>query len=169
MESPEAAWDRRDKSIMIPEGYDIAIVCENGHSINSSSTRFPESNAKFCKECGAKGISECASCSAPIRGYLAGTLSIKFQPPKYCHECGIPYPWTSGRIEATKELLAMSKLSEADKSEVIDAIILSTTDTPRTSVAAERLKKYWPAIGQTIQGVVTDVLSETAKKILFPK
>jgi hypothetical protein len=35
-------------------------------------------------------------------------------------------------------------------------------------VGAERLKKYWPVLGKTLQDVVTNVLSETAKKILFP-
>ena len=68
-----------------------------------------------------------------------------------------------------KELVALSTtISEENKVEVIDAIVLTTTETPRTPAAAERLKKYLPGLGKTAQDVISSVLSETAKKILYP-
>jgi hypothetical protein len=58
------------------EGYDTALICLNGHDINSSFTRFPEFNAKHCKDCGKAGITECPSCDASIRGRYAGSMAL---------------------------------------------------------------------------------------------
>jgi hypothetical protein len=91
------------------------------------------------------------------------------KPPAYCHNCGEPYSWTASRLEAAKELVQLSTtIDESAKEEVFEAIIATTTGTAKVSVGAERLKKYWPVLGKTLQDVVTNVLSETAKKILFP-
>ena len=153
--------------------FDIALVCLNGHVVNDRADASPQFNSKFCSGCGASTITACPACSASIRGFyhVEGVIDLTGgmeEPPNYCHDCGKPFPWTADRIEAAKELVAMStKLDDKQKAEVIEAIIASSTETARTSIGAERLKKYWSVVGKTAQDVVTSVLSETAKKILL--
>ena len=33
--------------------YDVAQICTNGHVVNSSASSVPQSNQKYCTECGA--------------------------------------------------------------------------------------------------------------------
>jgi hypothetical protein len=150
-----------------------ALICLNGHIVNWTIEDRPTFNTKFCSECGAQTVDTCVSCKSSIRGrivYNDGGWNNPQNVPAHCHDCGIAYPWTLERIKAMKELVALTtKIREEDKAEVIDAIILTTTETPRTPAAAERLKKYLPVLGKTLQDVITSVLSETARKILFPR
>lgn len=149
-------------------GYDVAIICLNGHKINASSEDFPQHNSKHCANCGAKGINQCPSCATTIRGYYRESMPWGYEVPRHCHECGKPYPWTTDQIEAAKELVALSNdFDDNAKTELIEAIVVGTTETAKTTVAAEKLKKFWPAAGKTLQDVITSVLSETAKKVLF--
>jgi len=149
-----------------------ALICLNAHPINWRTEDRPTFNTKFCKQCGAKTINACPQCNSPIQGTVIANSGHNYDPrtaPAYCHECGSPYPCTAERMKAAKDIVELSTtLGAEDKAEVIDAIILTSTESPRTPVAAEKLKKYLPVIGKTAQDVITAVLSETAKNILFP-
>ena len=75
---------------------DTMQVCLNGHQINDSHNRNPSSNREFCKECGAKTITSCSKCKAEIKGHkYSDTIGAVYvmDVPKYCHACGVPYPW----------------------------------------------------------------------------
>ena len=152
--------------------YDVALVCENGHEVNPTSQEFPEFNAKHCKKCGARAINTCPSCETLIRGlFLSGGFTGAYRVPAHCHECGSPYPWTKTKLEVAEERIRLNEeLSDEQKKELVGAIHDVATDTPKTKVAVEKIKLHSKKVGRAaykfILDVVTDVASETAKKML---
>src|SRR5262245_35793908 len=92
----------------MPEGYDIAQVCPNGHVANSSSVNFPQANKAHCDRGGEKTITACPGCQQSIRGayWGSGSLLKKYVPPAYCIGCGRPFPWTERQLQAAYELFA---------------------------------------------------------------
>ncbi|MBC9783561.1 DUF2321 domain-containing protein [Heliobacterium chlorum] len=156
--------------------YDTALVCLNGHLINASSKEYPMDNQKYCGKCGEPTIDKCQKCNTDIRGYYnipgfadLGTNEIR----SFCHECGEPYPWTKSRIEAAKELAeeinGLSKEERDILSRSIDDIV---KDSPKTTVATTRLKKFMakagPVVAQGFKDILVDIVSETVKKTLWP-
>ncbi len=157
--------------------YDAAQICPNGHVVNATSVSFPEGNKKFCNKCGEPTITACQSCNSPIQGILhisgSGFSSFEYAPPRFCHECGSIYPWTKVRLEAARELADELNLSNEEKETLKQSIKDLVQDTPRTQVAASRFKrlvaKAGPQVGAMFRDILVDVLSETAKKTLFPQ
>src|SRR4051812_27801231 len=87
--------------------YDVALICRNGHVANEFSRAYPEHNKKFCDQCGAVTIDACPACSQPIKGeYHADNVFgiSSYNAPPYCENCGAPFPWTTSRVQAAKEL-----------------------------------------------------------------
>src|SRR5437667_4454972 len=128
--------------------YDTALVCLNGHVVNWSSQKWPDRNDRFCSRCGAKTISQCTKCNHPIRGDLhvervaGGYRSTDDPPPAFCAGCGAPYPWTQTRLEAARQLVMEMDVLPPEERDLLgqnlDDIV---TDTPRTAVAATRVKR----------------------------
>ena len=82
--------------------HDTAQVCLTGHVITENYHRSPSLRQDFCKQCGAKTITQCQSCKAEILGdyHVEGVFVIgagEPDPPKHCHKCGKPYPWARRR------------------------------------------------------------------------
>jgi len=91
------------------------MKCENGHyigvaevtrkvrsfhsidaiaaSIAMDEDRLPN----FCPKCGAKNLSDCQQCHAPIMHRYPG------EHVACCGGCGKPYPWTETALAAAKE------------------------------------------------------------------
>jgi hypothetical protein len=156
------------------DGYDIAQVCLNGHVVNDSMRASPESNAKFCEDCGGSTISECGSCKTPIRGkYNSAGLGFayEFLAPAFCSNCGNAYPWTEAKMNAARDLISLSDLDDADKEALTTDLPDLAQDTPRTKVAATRFKKLVAKLGggvaSAVRDIVVDVASEAAKKTIF--
>jgi hypothetical protein len=149
--------------------FDIALICKNGHLINSSELEFPSSNTEYCKECGAKTIDECKYCNSKIQGAVNNGFYHEFEMPNYCHKCGKPYPWTEERLKALNETIdIMDELSSQEKLELKKNIQDITTYTPRTTLAALKIKKVSPKIGKEIwnsaKEIIIQVGTETALK-----
>jgi hypothetical protein len=51
---------------------DSALICTNGHEINSHVITHPKFNSKHCEKCGAEAIHQCPQCKAEIRGQPQG-------------------------------------------------------------------------------------------------
>jgi hypothetical protein len=64
-----------------------AVVCRRGHVKDSFLLAKPSADQRgFCPECGAELLGCCTVCQSGI--------SLNFgQPPKFCADCGIPFPW----------------------------------------------------------------------------
>lgn len=89
--------------------YRTAQICKNGHVI-TSNTNYTAHLSNFCPECRAETITFCPNCNAPIRGQydVPGVIGIStYIPPKYCHHCGHPFPWTESTLNSISELLDM--------------------------------------------------------------
>ena len=154
---------------------DVALICLNGHMINQASLKYPENNTKFCETCGARNISKCAECNAIIRGTIhyedIYDYDDEMKPPSYCHECGNPYPWTAERIKALKEMVEYSELDAKDKKEFLDNIEIIASDSPRTSLAAIKIKSIGLKLANGLwndvaKPIIVEIASETAKKTM---
>lgn len=152
---------------------DVALICENGHVINSSSTEYPEDNSSFCRECGAKTIDKCPSCLASIKGnyHYDGVIGFdEFDAPSYCGDCGCSYPWTAEKLKAIQEVMSMANLTEEDEDDFNKNLVDIVSDTPRTNVAALKIKmigsKVTSEIWEVAKGIIVEIASETAKKTM---
>jgi hypothetical protein len=91
---------RNDRDREQSNGYHVAQVCLNGHSINDASESFPQYNQNFCAVCGAETITTCRHCNHAIRGAVRGEVNWgNYHPPAFCHNCGKPYPWMEDRLQ----------------------------------------------------------------------
>jgi len=151
--------------------YQVAQICLNGHCTCSSVDDDPEFSQNFCKTCGAKTITECPSCNAKIRGSYnnEGSYFGQYCVPSYCYNCGAPYPWTKSALDAANELIAEDEnLSEDDKTKLLESLPDIMTETPRTQLAATRIKKSLKIAGQftaeAIRQFVVDFGCELALK-----
>jgi hypothetical protein len=155
--------------------YDVAQVCTNGHVTNDRTRSMPEFSQKFCKRCGAKTIDCCPACKAPIRGYyhVEGVVSVSARGPKappFCIECGAAYPWTEERLVAARQLVEEMELDVPEKTLVLEDVDNIVRDTPKASASAVRFERYLerakPILRQGFKTILTEVLSESAKKVL---
>jgi hypothetical protein len=155
--------------------YDTAQICINGHVINSMAESSPQSNQRFCAECGAQTINACQSCNTPIRGYydVPGVIGFfEFEKPGYCHNCGKPFPWTESSLEAAAELAdELDGLSAKEKKQLKDSFPDLVRETPKTAVAETRFKKLMKKAGSEaydgMKAILIDVVSEAVKKAIF--
>jgi hypothetical protein len=155
--------------------HDVMQVCLNGHQITACAQSEPTTRQNFCNKCGEKTIDACEDCGAPIRGYrhIAGEVispSYEMSVPKYCTDCGTAYPWQQSAIENLKEIFKQSDLSSQDV-EIIEAALPDVLrDTPKTESSSLKLKGVLAKVGKPVYDisvkVITDVASETARKIL---
>ncbi|MDU5107566.1 MULTISPECIES: DUF2321 domain-containing protein [unclassified Clostridium] len=153
---------------------DTALICENGHIINSCMVEYPESNSEYCEKCGAKNISTCPNCKKTIDGYrhVSGWIgSLEIELPSYCKKCGSPFPWTESRTNALNEIVdLMEELSNDEKEDLKQSAVIISTDNPKTQLGAFKIKKYLSKVGKSIgdvaRQIIVDVASETALKIL---
>jgi hypothetical protein len=157
------------------EGYDIAQICLNGHEANSSTKHMPQFNKTFCENCGEKTITDCPSCSKPIRGYYWGgsVIGASYDIPNHCLECGKAFPWIERKQAAALELLAEElHMDKEEQEELKRDLRAAATEEPRTQAASLKIKRLLTKVGKDAAGVCRDVLvdvvSETAKKIIWP-
>ena len=154
--------------------YNTAQICISGHVINSQSISTPHLNRKFCERCGAPTITKCPYCSAIIRGnYHSGPNTASFTRPSFCPDCGKAYPWTEAKLKAARELSdELDNLSPDEREMLKKSLDDIVRDTPQTTVAATRFKKIVAKAGKPVadafRDILVDVLSEAAKKIIWP-
>ena len=156
--------------------YDLAQICLNGHVINASVKEYPQFNKKFCDKCGAATITNCPICNAEIQGDYHGgdVFSLADQKaPAFCPNCGKPYPWTEAKIQTAHDLAQeLENISDDDKKILTQSIDEIVKDSPRTILIATRFKKILSKTSKPIvnafRDILIDIVSETAKKILWP-
>jgi hypothetical protein len=158
------------------KGYDVAQICLNGHVVNDSIKVSPEDSKKFCDKCGAVTITNCLKCRQEIQGYyhVPNVLGFhKYAAPAFCYNCGSPFPWTESRLKAAKELAReIEDLSDKEKDILEQSIDEIISDSPKTTLAALRFKKLVAKAGkvaaEALRDILVDIVSETAKKTLWP-
>jgi hypothetical protein len=169
----ELEKQKRDAKIKpLPEH--VAQICRNGHLVLSSLKTFPQFRKPFCEKCGAATIEACQTCGWPITGIGPNAwmgAAGPYQPPKYCGECGKPFPWTETALTAAKEYTDdLDQLSPEEKAVLKGTFDDLTSDTDRTPLAASRFKKFMgkigPATGDVLQKILETVATEAAKRIM---
>jgi hypothetical protein len=152
--------------------YDTMQVCMSGHRINSSYRQFPEFSEAFCPDCGEPTITDCPACNARIKGYYDSRTVSYGQPavPAFCDSCGMAYPWQVARVANALELLRLEGVQEADIQEIERSLPDITRDTPRSQVAATRVRNWLRKAGKPVYDVgvkvVGDIAAATAKSYL---
>lgn len=151
--------------------YYIPTVCVNGHIISESESNYQPK----CGKCGEDTISICQNCNMPIKGWskpkgISGHYPMRLE--YFCYSCGLPYPWTQKIIDNAVELATLDDLSP-DQIEVIKAsipnLIVTSIDTPLSSAKFKKILDISSsAVNSAMYQLLVDVLSESAKKILFP-
>jgi hypothetical protein len=134
----------------------------------------PEFKRDFCEDCGEPTITACPSCKHEIRGaYWGGGVSFAtYVPPAFCGDCGNRFPWTTRRLEAAHEIaLEAEHLSGDERKQLAESMDELVRDTPRTQVAASRVKRLAAKAGagtaNALRDILVDVASETAKKAIW--
>ena len=153
-------------------GYDKAQVCLNGHIVNSELGSYPGRTENFCSRCGAKTITTCLNCQKPIRGASRYSNEPEYIPPAFCPDCGLPYPWTEAALKAAEDLASEVGLSDTDVTELKATLPDLVSDSPQTTVAATRfrriIEKAGPLAPDGVKTILANVVTEAARKILFP-
>jgi hypothetical protein len=156
--------------------YDVAQICTNGHVTNSATNQRPQHSQKYCEQCGEGTITKCPGCQAEIRGeYHSSVVSdAAFPAPPFCIQCGHPFPWTKGRLDAARELaMELDGLLPEEREQLASSLDDLVRDTPRTPVAATRFKKLVSKAGAGAAGAFKDILVsvavEAAKKTIWPQ
>ena len=93
--------------------------------------------------------------------------------PVFCPDCGKPYPWTAAKLNAAKELSdELDTLTKGERETLKKSLDDIVRDTPQTTVAAIRFKNLVAKAGKFaadgIKDIIVDVVSETAKKVIWP-
>lgn len=151
--------------------YDNALICENGHIINSMANQFPEDNKKYCDKCGKVALTKCDKCGTLFKGNIMGNI---YELPSFCENCGSVFPWTQLKIETAIELALSSDLiDDNDRGIIKNAVPEIVRDTPRTMLESTKFKKILFKIGNgtgtMIKETLAAIISETAKKIIWPE
>ena len=142
--------------------------------INEQLISSPHIKKKFCDRCGAPTITKCQHCRATIKGpYHTRTTTSSWTRPSFCPDCGEPYPWTEAKLKAAQELSdEIEDLSLEEREILKKSLDDIVRDTPQTTVAATRFKKVitkaGPVVADSFRKILVDVLSETAKKVIWP-
>jgi len=89
--------------------------------------------------------------------------------PRFCAECGKPFPWTERAVSAAKELAdEVEGIDDTEREKAKNSFIALASDTPQTTVAATRVKKLiakaGPIVGNGIREIVVSIATEAAKK-----
>ena len=157
--------------------YDTAQICLGGHVITERAESDPESTRKFCRDCGEKTIKNCAECNEKIPGHhhlenaFINVIGILPTAPRYCEDCGSPYPWTKSRIAVLKESLAELEMEEAEKAKLQETVNDLVRETPRTELAAGRFRRIFdkikPEHKEMVKNMALKVICESAKKLIF--
>ena len=157
-----------------PHPQHVAQICRNGHVVLGSVKDSPQFRKSFCEDCGAATIEECQTCGWPIAGISPNAWMSgggPYQPPRYCGECGKPFPWTEMALSAAKEYTDdLNELSPEEKTELKGTFDDLTSDTNRTPLAASRFKKFiskiGPGAGAVLQKILENIATETVKKMM---
>jgi hypothetical protein len=123
-------------------GYRTAAICVSGHTITDAVELINPGN--FCSQCGAVALTQCPKCQAPIRGeyYVEGFFGPSdYVSPSFCFHCGEPFPWTTEKLKAAKELAdEIVGLSPEDRGRLKEALTDVAAGGPRTEIGAVRIK-----------------------------
>jgi len=150
-------------------GHDVAQVCRAGHLITKFAVSHPEDRSNFCPECSAATMMACESCSFRLEGADLDIVMLGFTyvPPKFCPNCGQPFPWTKAREDAANELIdLLDHLSAQERQDMKRDLGDLITEGPRTKVATLRMKLLLAKGGGEARSLLVDVISQSVSETI---
>ncbi len=143
--------------------FDNALICKNGHIINTVARLSPEKNLKFCTICGEKVLDKCETCGENILGSHiddnGNYFPRKYVRPNCCHNCGDTHIWTIRNIEAVLDLLKKAGVSNPvaiNKAE--SNLIELVRETPQMHLAAMELSNTINSLDFSIKDKIKKIL-----------
>ena len=151
----------------MPNTYDKATICSNGHIIDNNRAYA----SKYCTKCNGYAISKCPNCNAFIPGRKTTKTLLEraavYSVPLFCPECNSPYPWTE-QLTAPKLAAIIDKkiplfISRTKLLEYFHDIIYETNQTPK---ALKYFTKYISKVPKYIAHELIKFLAATACKFV---
>ncbi|MEP0814589.1 MAG: DUF2321 domain-containing protein [bacterium] len=164
----------------IPEHFDRAIICENGHLITSVAQLRTHEAQERCSKCGLPTIQSCKSCGETINGSIVLDCPIPlvrlktrpvivpgFELPKFCSKCGSPYPWTENRLQLAEQMAAMVDELDPEGQRILAGDLKEiANETPAGELAAGRIWHTFKNLGKKIPSFIEKFITEVAAKAL---
>ena len=95
---------------------------------------------------------------------MEGVLVLaEYAPPRYCPNCGEPFPWQQSALDAARELAdTLDGLTPHQREALKQDLVDVAHDTPRTPAAANRVKRVLSALGHEAAPILRKVLEGIA-------
>lgn len=159
------------------DGFCVAQICLNGHVVTTRAEVVPFKLLRpFCSKCGKETFVKCPRCQETIKGAwppdeIDFAQGPGFEFPHFCPECGAPYPWTAGKLQAARELAAeLDGLTGAEREQLAASLEDLVGEGPRTALAATRFTRLIArANGAAVAGfqeMVAELASSAARRAL---
>ena len=86
-----------------------------------------------------------------------------YHPPRFCGNCGKPFPWTESALAAAKEYAGeIEELTRDEQESLMATFDDLASDTPRTVLAVSRFKKLAAKVGPAARAVLQRVVDAVA-------
>ncbi len=119
---------------------------------------------------------ECPKCNMQIRGYYHIPNCVgnfDFSPPNFCYSCGGEFPWTERKRQSALDLFLEEIQDKKDQETFRQSLADVVKDNPQAKVGASRIAKLLSKAGNAtanaIRDILVDIVSESAKKVIFPE
>jgi hypothetical protein len=140
-----------------------ALVCINGHVLTKMAEESDDRDTRFCPQCGKAIINLCPKCASAIRGWTEGGFDTEMDVADYCPQCGEPYPWQLSKLESLAEAIdELEGLPPDEKEKLSKSIPDLIANTPKTELAAQRMKKAFAKADTAGRKAITNILSNVA-------
>jgi len=169
------------------ETYRFAQICINGHIRTDEEMNNTTLLDKFCQQCGKEIISSCQDCKTEIRGRQEvyepsllmvsnrpSRLSIFYEKPLYCHNCGKDFPWLESTVNQIIDLVKVeNKLSEEDCKQLRNYIVELSKNSSESKIAAIKFNeiiskfKLSSNVKNIMKGIVISIITDVATKKLI--
>jgi hypothetical protein len=155
------------------EGYDTALICENGHQITCYAETSLGGKVDHCSKCGAKTVSACGNCGQKIRGHLHGTMPSVYEEPiaNFCYNCGTPYPWMQDRLQTARELLYHDDKLTLDDREKLWGLLQYVMSNPKSDLVPAKKKLFQIGISKALPAtreLLLDFMAKLGAEMLKP-
>lgn len=148
-------------------------TCLNGHVITNFAENEPQQ--LFCESCGKSTITSCPACNGPLRGANADRTGFAREADAYCLHCGTALPWTQAHLDAVNEIAHfIDTFDDNDRTTLKEILpdLVASAGTPRTQIGIVKMKdllaKGTSVFAESARKILVDVMSEAARKALFP-
>lgn len=150
------------------------LVCLEGHLVSDAPAPGSAAVERLCPQCAVPVIAECPGCREPILGVpgsayrLPGLGGVEpgarpLLPPRYCHCCGRPFPWTERVVSAVRTAIRELRMLDAfERDQLRRSLDHIIHETPQTGAALVRINAALTRIGGETADRLRELLMSVA-------